>query len=48
VFFGSLEWDKYRDCDTYIEKLSEHLVNENPNQIGMDIYKKFNKISTDN
>jgi hypothetical protein len=46
--WGGAEWDKYRNCDTYIEKLSEHLVNENPNQIGMNVYKKFNKISATN
>jgi hypothetical protein len=48
MLFGSLDWDKYRDCDTYIEKFSEHLVNKYPNQIGIDIYKKFSKILTTN
>jgi hypothetical protein len=45
---GGVIWGKYRDCDTYKGKLSEYLVNEYPNQIGMDVYKKFNKILTSN
>jgi hypothetical protein len=37
-------WGKYRDCDTYIQKLSEYLVNEYPNKIGAKIYQEFDKI----
>jgi hypothetical protein len=33
------DWGKYRDCKTYIQKLSGYLVNEYPKQIGANIYK---------
>jgi hypothetical protein len=32
-------WGKYRDCETYIQKLSAYLVDEYPNQIGAKIFQ---------
>jgi hypothetical protein len=40
------DWGKYRDCKTYIPKLSAYLVDKYPNQIGASIYKEFNSIET--
>jgi hypothetical protein len=42
--FFSYEWGRYRDCETYKQKLSVYLVNKYPNQIGASIYKEFNSI----
>jgi hypothetical protein len=39
-------WGKYRNCDTYIQKLSKNLVDKYPNKIGAKIYKEFNSIET--
>jgi hypothetical protein len=33
------DWGKYRDCKTYIQKLSAYLVNEYPKQIGAKIFQ---------
>ncbi len=38
------KWDRYRDCEEYIQKLSGYLVDKYPNQIGGNIYKEFNSI----
>jgi Fe-S cluster biosynthesis and repair protein YggX len=40
----SYDWGRYRDCETYIQKLSGYLVDKYPNKIGANIYKDFNSI----
>jgi hypothetical protein len=36
----SYDWGKYRTCETYIQKLSEYLVDKYPNKIGANIYQE--------
>jgi hypothetical protein len=35
----SVRWGGYRDCDTYIQKLSAYLVNEYPKQLGAKVFQ---------
>jgi hypothetical protein len=39
IIFFSYNWNRYRDCDGHIQKLSENLVNDYPNKIGAKVYK---------
>jgi hypothetical protein len=34
-----LDWGKYRDCKTYIQKFSAYLVDKYPKQIGAKVYQ---------
>jgi hypothetical protein len=38
-WYMDYSWDKYRNCETYIQKLSKNLVDKRPNQIGAKIYQ---------
>jgi hypothetical protein len=39
IIFFSYDWNRYRDCDGHIQKLSENLVNDYPNKIGAKVYQ---------